>query len=119
MICFFFQAEDGIRDIGVTGVQTCALPISDGAPSAGKQSYADHKEQPKRARKAEKAVKECEDRIARFEARKAEIDRLLCKPENASNMELITEYTELMKQLDKANEEWFGLSEALEEFAKQ
>ena len=25
--CFFFQAEDGIRDIGVTGVQTCALPV--------------------------------------------------------------------------------------------
>src|SRR2546430_5762663 len=28
---FFFQAEDGIRDLTVTGVQTCALPIS---PSA-------------------------------------------------------------------------------------
>src|SRR5205823_14228576 len=27
-ICFFFQAEDGIRDKLVTGVQTCALPIS-------------------------------------------------------------------------------------------
>src|SRR3712207_9163746 len=29
MLCnfIFFQAEDGIRDIGVTGVQTCALPI--------------------------------------------------------------------------------------------
>src|SRR2546427_8302322 len=26
---FFFQAEDGIRDLTVTGVQTCALPISD------------------------------------------------------------------------------------------
>src|SRR5699024_11537834 len=26
---FFFQAEDGIRDRNVTGVQTCALPISD------------------------------------------------------------------------------------------
>src|SRR5258708_19992340 len=26
--CFFFQAEDGIRDDLVTGVQTCALPIS-------------------------------------------------------------------------------------------
>ena len=25
---FFFQAEDGIRDTSVTGVQTCALPIS-------------------------------------------------------------------------------------------
>src|SRR5947209_14528491 len=27
LLFFFFQAEDGIRDIGVTGVQTCALPI--------------------------------------------------------------------------------------------
>src|SRR5688572_31253538 len=27
---FFFQAEDGIRDLTVTGVQTCALPISEG-----------------------------------------------------------------------------------------
>src|SRR5688572_17455039 len=27
--CFFFQAEDGIRDLTVTGVQTCALPICD------------------------------------------------------------------------------------------
>src|SRR5256886_5764906 len=27
--CFFFQAEDGIRDLTVTGVQTCALPILD------------------------------------------------------------------------------------------
>src|SRR5207253_6808074 len=27
LICFFFQAEDGIRDGHVTGVQTCALPI--------------------------------------------------------------------------------------------
>src|SRR5207302_4741006 len=27
-VCFFFQAEDGIRDFHVTGVQTCALPIS-------------------------------------------------------------------------------------------
>src|SRR2546429_6390040 len=27
MIVFFFQAEDGIRDVAVTGVQTCALPI--------------------------------------------------------------------------------------------
>src|SRR3712207_8814005 len=31
-IFFFFQAEDGIRDIGVTGVQTCALPIWPAVP---------------------------------------------------------------------------------------
>src|SRR2546429_5269256 len=28
IVVFFFQAEDGIRDVAVTGVQTCALPIS-------------------------------------------------------------------------------------------
>src|SRR2546422_8250558 len=31
---FFFQAEDGIRDVAVTGVQTCALPISRASPHA-------------------------------------------------------------------------------------
>src|SRR2546422_6066460 len=29
LLFFFFQAEDGIRDVAVTGVQTCALPISE------------------------------------------------------------------------------------------
>src|SRR5436305_3196454 len=32
---FFFQAEDGIRDADVTGVQTCALPISVGTAAGG------------------------------------------------------------------------------------
>src|SRR2546429_3155744 len=32
---FFFQAEDGIRDVAVTGVQTCALPISIVPPEIG------------------------------------------------------------------------------------
>src|SRR5699024_11562592 len=34
-LSFFFQAEDGIRDRNVTGVQTCALPISSAEPAAG------------------------------------------------------------------------------------
>src|SRR5205809_7563690 len=34
---FFFQAEDGIRDVAVTGVQTCALPISTGSDSGAKK----------------------------------------------------------------------------------
>src|SRR5437016_3669534 len=36
LLFFFFQAEDGIRDWSVTGVQTCALPISDGKPDTYK-----------------------------------------------------------------------------------
>src|SRR5215210_8774960 len=34
LVFFFFQAEDGIRDTSVTGVQTCALPISPAALAA-------------------------------------------------------------------------------------
>src|SRR2546430_4642571 len=34
-LVFFFQAEDGIRDLTVTGVQTCALPISGGRGALG------------------------------------------------------------------------------------
>src|SRR5205085_4804179 len=34
LLFFFFQAEDGIRDLTVTGVQTCALPISPIPPRA-------------------------------------------------------------------------------------
>src|SRR5256885_12859523 len=37
LIFFFFQAEDGIRDYKVTGVQTCALPISDQCAHAPSQ----------------------------------------------------------------------------------
>src|SRR5437879_13556501 len=36
---FFFQAEDGIRDTSVTGVQTCALPICSDLPQAEYEVY--------------------------------------------------------------------------------
>ena len=96
---------------------TSATSTSD-APSTTKQSYAEHKEQQKKIRKAEKAVKECEQRIERLETRKKEIDDLLMKPENATNMELVTEYTSLMKKLDEENDNWLMLSEELEEVSQ-
>src|SRR2546422_2710729 len=37
---FFFQAEDGIRDVAVTGVQTCALPISSLADIEDKKRWS-------------------------------------------------------------------------------
>src|SRR6266513_3926139 len=45
---FFFQAEDGIRDRNVTGVQTCALPIS--ASTAPRTSRGSWREPRRRAR---------------------------------------------------------------------
>src|SRR2546429_6944015 len=38
VVYFFFQAEDGIRDVAVTGVQTCALPISSSCTKAASSS---------------------------------------------------------------------------------
>ena len=107
------------QKIDTTAAQPTVGSASTATESAGKQSYAEHKEQQKKIRKTEKAVKDCEARIAKLESRKAEIDALLCNPENASNMDLISEYTALMRQLDKENEEWFAFSEALEAVQKQ
>ena len=77
-------------------------------------SYAERKEQQKKIRKAQRAVDESEAKIAKLEARKSELDELLMAPENASNMELVTEYTNLQRELDEENERWLMLSEELE-----
>lgn len=80
-----------------------------------KQSYAEHKDFQKRVRKAEKAVAESEAKIERCEKRLKELDAILCNPENASNMELITEYTSIKNSLDDEVEKWEKLSEELEQ----
>ena len=80
----------------------------------GAVSYAEHKEQQKRIRKTQRAVEDSEKKIAKMEKRKAELDELLMSAENASNMKLVTEYTDLQRHLDKENEQWLALSEALE-----
>src|SRR5688500_20142710 len=47
---FFFQAEDGIRDYKVTGVQTCALPISrSAADRAADRRHSHSAQRPRRA----------------------------------------------------------------------
>ena len=83
-------------------------------PTSGAASYTEHKEQQKRIRKTQRAVEDSEKKIAKMEERKAELDELLMATENASNMELVTEYTDLQRHLDKENEQWLELSEALE-----
>ena len=80
-----------------------------------KQSYLERKEWQKKLNKAEKAVKECENRIAKMEQRIKELDALLADSKNASNMELVTEYTMIKQHLDEENEQWFTLSESLSE----
>ena len=90
--------------------------LSDGSgeASGGTLSYAERKEQQKKIRKAQRAVDESEAKIAKLEARKSELDELLMAPENASNMELVTEYTNLQHELDEENDRWLVRSEELE-----
>ena len=45
------------------------------------------------------------------EARKAELDDMLMKPENAANMKLVNEYTDIQAELEKLEEEYFSLEE--------
>jgi ATP-binding cassette subfamily F protein 3 len=90
-------------------------PEQDGGQNSNKQSYAEHKEQQKKVRKAERAVKDSEEKITSMEKRIKELDALLMKAENASNMKLVTEYTSTKEALDQENDKWMILSQKLEE----
>ena len=74
-----------------------------------KQTYEQRKADQKRQNKIEKRRKTLENEIEAIETRKNELDKLLMKPENATNMQMVTEYTELQQQLEKLEEEYFSL----------
>ncbi len=84
-------------------------------PSAGKQNYEERREVQRRIRRLEKAVKDCETKISSLEKRLAELDAILCTPEGASDMEVVTEYTSTKRVLDEEIEQWETLSLQLEE----
>ena len=103
---------------GVNGSNGPTKPIKPTKPTnptnTAKNDYAAHKEQQKLLRKAEKAVEQSERKISDMERRLKELDDLLMVPENASNMEFVTEYTTTKKALDEEVERWERLSEELE-----
>ena len=119
----FLQAHnlENLNELGGKGINAASTaPVAQAktvevAEKSSKQSYAEHKEQQKKIKKAERAVAESEKKIEQMETRLKELDSILCTPENASNMELITEYTSTKKVLDEEVEKWERLSEELEE----
>ncbi|MCD8202082.1 MAG: ABC-F family ATP-binding cassette domain-containing protein [Prevotella sp.] len=84
--------------------------------SESRQSYEERKEFQRKLRKAEKAVADSERKIEAMEKRLKELDCILCNPESASDMTLITEYTSTKKALDEEVEKWTTLCENLETF---
>ena len=79
-----------------------------------KQSYAERKEFQKRVTKLEKAIADSEKTIEALEIRQKELEETLLKPEHASDMKLINEYTELTQQISNATDKWNDLLEELE-----
>lgn len=71
--------------------------------------WVTRKEEQKRQNKLNKQRKILEEKIEKLESRKVELDDLLMKPENAANMQMVNEYTQLQEQLEKLEEEYFSL----------
>ena len=111
-------SQGGKSNRNTTVSQITPLPKREGqggeSASGGATSYALRKEQQKQLRKAERAVEESEKKIAKMEQRLKELDQLLCDPKNASDMTLVTEYTDTKRALDEEVERWEKLSEELE-----
>ncbi len=89
------------------------------AQQQSRQSYAEHKEMQKKIRRVEKSIAESEKKIGEMEQRIKELDAILCTPEGASDMNLVTEYTSVKKNIDAEEETWTSLSEHLEELKAQ
>ena len=82
--------------------------------AAGALSYAERKELLKKKSRLEKSIKEVEKKIETLEARIAELDAILCTPEGASDMTVVTEYTSTKRLIDQETDRWAQLSEELE-----
>ena len=83
--------------------------------SDNKQNYLDRKEQQKKVRRLERSIAEVEDKNSSLEERIRELDSILCTPEGASDMTIVTEYTSIKKVIDQETARWEQLSEELEE----
>ena len=109
--------NEGITGLdGETNHRTVqSAPVVQQETSAGRLSYEVQKEQNKLRKKAEKAVKDCEQLIEKLELEIAAVEEKMTTPEGASDMQLINQYTDLKKKLDVAVEDWETASMELEE----
>ena len=108
-----------IEEVVRSKVEVAKSKEADGIKEDTNETYAERKERMKKITKAEKAVKECESKIAAMEKRIAELNDLLMNPANASDMTLVSEYTSTQRALDAENERWMERSEELEKLAHE
>lgn len=78
------------------------------APNSNNNDWAARKAEQKRLNKIQKRKKELEESIEKLENQKKALEAELIKPENASNMQMVNEYTDILGQLEKLEEEYFS-----------
>lgn len=83
--------------------------------SASALEYAERKEVQKKITRLEKSVKKSEEKIEKWEARIHELDTILSDSANASDMDIINEYTAIRRLLDDEELRWTSLCMELEE----
>lgn len=83
--------------------------------SASALEYAERKEVQKKITRLEKSVKQSEEKIEKWEARIHELDTILSDSANASDMDIINEYTDIRRLLDDEELRWTSLCMELEE----
>ncbi len=84
-------------------------------PATTAADHAARKEIQRKITRLQRAVSESEKKIMQWQARIDELDKILCEPANAANLDLVTEYTNVRKDIDQEEEKWTSLAEQLEE----
>ena len=108
------QSIDAILQNKSVTMAATVQPAPSTEEKGGVDDYQQRKEQQRKLRKLKRDIEESETKIAKMEKRITELNALLSQPENASDMELVTEYTTTQRALDKENERWMELSEKME-----
>lgn len=130
-----FLAKRGIDNLNQLGFNssstTAATPTADAEKKPQPQSqeaaatthpqldYEQRKQLQRQISRLDKSVKATESRVTELEAKLKELDDMLCKPENAANMTLVTQYTDTQAELSKLEELWETDSMQLEELQQK
>ena len=105
LMSFLTSGEDETR--------AWTIKIGTKAPQAAGKIHTDFE------RKIEKAIKESETKIENLEKKLKVLNEKMCTPEGASDMNLVSEYTSVNKQLSEEEDIWTNLSEELDEQQKE
>ncbi|MCD8282591.1 MAG: ATP-binding cassette domain-containing protein [Prevotella sp.] len=112
-----FRQLEQSKTVDVSSPHTSEKTVS--KPCSGNAGYAVRKETQRHITRLERRIKESEAKIEHWQARIDELDKLLCVEANAANIDLVTEYTDIKKNIEEEENAWTALVEELEAETKK